>query len=63
MRIDTRLDIGDRVEIVDIEKVGVVKGMVVSVHGLEYVVRYPAPGEYHEVQFFEDELRKIGGRR
>jgi hypothetical protein len=57
--IDFKFSIGDRVRIVDLGKLGVVKGMLVTARGVEFVVRYPMPNEFLEVSFFESELEGL----
>ena len=59
MTIETRFEIGDRVRVIELGKAGTIKGMVVTARGIEYVVRYAAPGEFQEVSFFEDELEGL----
>ena len=59
MTIDFKFGIGDRVRIVDLGKVGMVKGLLVTARGTEFLVRYPMPNEFLEVSFFESELEGL----
>jgi hypothetical protein len=60
MTVEFKFGIGDRVRIVDLGKVGMVKGMLVTSRGVEFVVRYPMPNEFLEVSFFDSELEAVG---
>ena len=59
MTIDFKFGIGDRVRVTDLGMTGVVKGLVITSRGVEYVVRYVGPNEFLEVSFFDSELEGL----
>jgi hypothetical protein len=56
MILETKFDLLDKVKILELNKIGVVKSIYLSNLGLSYNIRYFAGEEIKEVYFYENEL-------
>lgn len=57
MKIETKYDLKNIVEITELKRPGVIKSIWLTDQGIEYQVRYFDSGEARTVYFFEDELK------
>ena len=57
MKIETKFDLDDRVEILELKRSGIIKSIWITVHGVEYKVRYFDSGEAKIIYFFENEIK------
>jgi len=59
MILTTKFNLNQQVYIIELERSGIIKSIWVTVHGVEYQVRYFDGGEARTIYFYETELKEL----